>query len=160
MAVLQFIQSNSLRVRLDITWINLTSSATAKHSGTEEWRILRNKEVWQFLLIDLELCIGLHHINTDLLLKIFKLNTSRWMGRDSSVGIATRYGLGGSGIESSRGRDFPHPSRPALGHTQSPITMGTGSFPGVKRPGCGVDQQPPYSFLGVTTRCGFISTAR
>ena len=36
-------------------------------------------------------------------------------GRDSSVGIATRYGLGGPGIESRRGREFPRPFRPALG---------------------------------------------
>ena len=35
----------------------------------------------------------------------------------SVVGIATRYELGGPGIES---RDFPHPSRPALGPTQPP----------------------------------------
>ena len=37
------------------------------------------------------------------------------IGRDSSVGVATRYGLGGPGIESRWGRDVPHPSRPALG---------------------------------------------
>ena len=37
-------------------------------------------------------------------------------GRDSSVGIATRYGLDGPEIESWwGGRDFPHPSRPAPG---------------------------------------------
>ena len=48
-----------------------------------------------------------------------------WMGRDSAVGIATRYGLDGPG------RDFPHPSRPALGPTQ------------VKRPGPGLDHPPP-----------------
>ena len=36
-----------------------------------------------------------------------------FVGRDSSVGIATRYGLDIAGIESRRGRDFPHPSRPA-----------------------------------------------
>ena len=30
------------------------------------------------------------------------------MGRDSVVGIATRYGLDVSGIESRWGRDFPH----------------------------------------------------
>jgi hypothetical protein len=35
--------------------------------------------------------------------------------RDSSVGIATRYGLDVPGIEPRWGRDFPHPSRPALG---------------------------------------------
>ena len=42
-------------------------------------------------------------------------------GRDSSVGIATRYGLEGPGIESRWGRDFQHPSRPALGPIQPPI---------------------------------------
>jgi hypothetical protein len=43
------------------------------------------------------------------------------VGRDSSVGIATRYGLDGPGIESRWGRDFLHLSRPALGLTQPPI---------------------------------------
>ena len=43
------------------------------------------------------------------------------LGRDSSVGIATRYGLDGLGIESLWWRDFPHPSRPTLEFTQSPI---------------------------------------
>jgi hypothetical protein len=37
------------------------------------------------------------------------------VGRDSSVGIATRYGLYGPGIESRWGRDFPHPFRPTWG---------------------------------------------
>jgi hypothetical protein len=32
---------------------------------------------------------------------------------DSAVGIATRYGMEGPGIESRWGRDFPHLSRPA-----------------------------------------------
>jgi len=36
-------------------------------------------------------------------------------GRDSSVGIATRYELEGQGIESRWVRDLPHPFRPALG---------------------------------------------
>jgi len=35
--------------------------------------------------------------------------------RDSSVGIATRYGFDGPGMESRWGRDFPHASRPAQG---------------------------------------------
>ena len=48
------------------------------------------------------------------------------VGRDGIVGIATRYGLDGPGIESLWGRDFPHPSRPALGPTF--YTMGTGSL--------------------------------
>jgi hypothetical protein len=45
----------------------------------------------------------------------------KMVGWDSSVGIATRYGLNGPGIESRWGRDFSHPSRPALGPTQPPI---------------------------------------
>jgi hypothetical protein len=48
-------------------------------------------------------------------------NTQTYGSRDSSVGIATRYGLDGPGIESRWGRDFPHPSRPALGPTQLSI---------------------------------------
>ena len=44
-----------------------------------------------------------------------------YMGRDSSVGIATRYGLDGPEIESRWGRGFPHPSRPTLGPTQRPV---------------------------------------
>ena len=49
--------------------------------------------------------------------------------RDSSVGIATRYGMDGPGIESRRGRDLPHPSRPVLGPTQPPIQW----VPGLSR---------------------------
>jgi hypothetical protein len=42
-------------------------------------------------------------------------------GRDSVVSIATRYELDGPGIESRWGRDFQHPSRPALGPTQPSV---------------------------------------
>jgi hypothetical protein len=41
--------------------------------------------------------------------------------QNSSVGIANCYRLDGPGIESRRGRDFPHLSRPVLGSTQPPI---------------------------------------
>ena len=60
--------------------------------------------------------------------------------RDSSVGIATRYGLDCPviGIRVG-GRDFPLPGRPAS------YIMGTGSFPGIKRPVRGVDHPPPSS---------------
>ena len=43
------------------------------------------------------------------------------VGRDSLVGITTRYGLYGPGIESRYRRDFPHPSRPAPGPNQPPV---------------------------------------
>ena len=56
-------------------------------------------------------------------------------GRDSSVGIATRYGLGGPGIECRWGRDFPHSSRPALEPTQPPIKWVPNLIPGGKAAG-------------------------
>ena len=66
-------------------------------------------------------------------------------GRDSSVGIAVCYGLDGPGIESRWGRDFPHPSRPALGLTQPLIQWVPDLSRGVKRPGRGFDHPPPSS---------------
>ena len=43
-------------------------------------------------------------------------------GRDSTVGIATRYGQDGAGIVSRwEGRDFPHLSRAVLGPTLPPV---------------------------------------
>jgi hypothetical protein len=57
------------------------------------------------------------------------------MGRDSIVGIVTRYGLDGPGIDFRWGRDFSQPSRPALGPTQPPIKWVSGLFPGDKAAG-------------------------
>jgi len=57
------------------------------------------------------------------------------VGRDISVDTGTHYGLGGPGIESRRGRYFPHPSRPVQGPTQHPIQLVPGLSRGVKRPG-------------------------
>jgi len=51
----------------------------------------------------------------------------RYASRYRSVGIETRYGMGGPGIESLWGWDFPHPSSPTLGSI--------GSFLEVKRLG-------------------------
>ena len=53
-------------------------------------------------------------------------------GLDSSVGTATRWGVDGPGIEFRWGKDFSHPSRPALGPTLSPIQGVSGLFPGGK----------------------------
>jgi hypothetical protein len=61
-------------------------------------------------------------------------------GRERSVGIATRYGLDDPGIESRCGRNFPRPSREALG-SPSLLYNGYRFFPGVKRPGRVVDHQ-------------------
>jgi len=56
----------------------------------------------------------------------------RRSGSDSVVGIASGYGLDVPGIESRWRRDFPIPSRPALGPNPASCKMGTVSFPGVK----------------------------
>ena len=65
------------------------------------------------------------------------------MGRDSSVGIATRYGLEGPGIESRWEARFFAPVQTGPGAYPASCTMGTGSFPGVQRPGRGADHPPP-----------------
>ena len=57
-----------------------------------------------------------------------------WVGRDSSVGIDSLR-AGWSGIESREWRDFPHPSRPALGPTQPPIQWVPDFFPRGKAAG-------------------------
>jgi hypothetical protein len=55
--------------------------------------------------------------------------TQENVGRDSAVGIATRYGMEGTGIKSRWGRDFPHLFRPTLGPTQPPLQW----VPGLSR---------------------------
>jgi hypothetical protein len=63
-----------------------------------------------------------------------------WCGPGSVVGIATGYGLDGSGIEFRWGRDFPHLSRRPWAHPAS-CKISTGFFPGVKS-GRGVTLTP------------------
>ena len=75
-------------------------------------------------------CCSFLHCVTLLLLTHCTLSNA--LGPDGSVGIATRYGLDGPGIESRWWRDFPHLSRPALGSTQPPIQRVLCLFLGVK----------------------------
>jgi hypothetical protein len=51
------------------------------------------------------------------------------VGRESSVGISTRYGLDGQRIESRWGRALTHPSRPAPRPTQPSVQW----VPGLSR---------------------------
>ena len=67
------------------------------------------------------------------------------MGRDSSVRIATRYGLDSLGIEFWWGVRLSAPVLTGPGGYPASYTMGTGSFPEVKRLGHGVDHPPPSS---------------
>jgi hypothetical protein len=66
-------------------------------------------------------------------------------GPGSSVCIETGYRLDGPGIESRWGaRFFAHVQTGSGAHPAS-CTMGTGSFPEVKRPGLPADHPPPSS---------------
>ena len=67
------------------------------------------------------------------------------MSRDISVGIATRYGLDGPGMESRWGARFSAPVHGSPGARLASYMMGNGSFPWVKRPGHGADHPPPSS---------------
>ena len=65
--------------------------------------------------------------------------------RDSSVGVATRYGLDGPGIESRWGARFSSPVQTGPGAHPASCTMGNGSFTGIKRPERSVDHPTPSS---------------
>ena len=67
------------------------------------------------------------------------------MDRDIVVGTATRYGLDGLAMEfRERGR-FSAPVQTGPGAHPSAYTLCAGLFPGVERPGRGVDHPAPSS---------------
>jgi hypothetical protein len=70
---------------------------------------------------------------------LFFLVYSVIMGRDSSFAVATRYWLDGPG---GRAR-FSAPVQTGTGADPASYTMGTGSFPRVKRPGRDIEHPPP-----------------
>jgi hypothetical protein len=74
---------------------------------------------------------------------IYNNGTSVISGPGSSVGITTVYGRSGDRIPVGV-RFFPRIQTGPGAHPAF-CTMGTGSFPGVKRPGRGADQPPPPS---------------
>ena len=73
------------------------------------------------------------------------LSRANIVGTDSSVGIATRYGLDSLWIESRWGARFSVPVQTGPGALPDSYTMGTGSHPGMKRPRRGVYHPPPSS---------------
>jgi len=67
------------------------------------------------------------------------------LGRNSAVGIATRYGLEGSGFKNRWVQDIfssPHRSRPAPRPTQPPAQWVPGVLPAVITAGGGDDHHP------------------
>ena len=63
----------------------------------------------------------------------------------------TRYGLDGPGIKSQREERFSAPVQNGPGAHPASYTMGSGSFPGVKQPGCGADHPSPPSAENYTS---------
>jgi len=84
---------------------------------------------------------NMNHIVTAVIFDSLVCPHITYVGRDSSIGMATGYWLDGPGIESRWGRDFPHLSRPVLVPTQPPVQWIPGLFPGVKS-GRGVTLTP------------------
>jgi hypothetical protein len=84
--------------------------------------------------------------------------TDSWASRDSSVGIATGYGLDDRGVGArvpigSRIFSSPRRKRPVLGPNQPPIQWVPGAIsPGVKRPWREDDYSPPISAEVKNTR--------
>ena len=77
----------------------------------------------------------LHIVTTIIIIVIIIIIIIIIVARDNSVGVATRYGLDGPGIESRWGRKFPHTSVPALGLTVPPVQWVRGLFPRGRAPG-------------------------
>jgi hypothetical protein len=79
------------------------------------------------------------------ILIVFMHTFDKICGPGSSVGIANSYGLDGLRIESRWGvRFFAHVQTVPGAHPPS-CKVGTGSFPGVKRPGRDAYHKPPSS---------------
>ena len=73
----------------------------------------------------------------------FRFSLVHYVGRNNSVGIATHYGLYVPGIEPRCCQFFcTRPHRPS-GPSSLLYSWYRVSFPGVKRPGRGVDHTPP-----------------
>ena len=96
----------------------------------------------------------LHGMTNYTISKIFfqtiNINYIDTCGPGSSVGIATGYGLHGPGIESRWGSRFFAPVQTGPGAHPASCTIGTRSFPGVKR-GRGVTLTPQN--LRCVARC-------
>ena len=101
----------------------MRAGITTLQAGRTEVRI--PAEAWNIsLLQNIEVGFGVHPTSC---------------GPGSVVGIATGYGLDGPGIETRWGARFFAPVQTATGAQPASFTMGTASFPGVKRPGRDAD---------------------
>jgi hypothetical protein len=77
----------------------------------------------------------------------YEIKSRITMAKGSTVGIVTDYGLDGPGIEEKIlvGPRFLAHAQTGLGIHPASCTMGTGSFPEVKRMGRDAEHSPPSS---------------
>ena len=93
----------------------------------------------------IRICASAHVTDPRRIMNVFLPVPSTFTGRDSSVGIATRYG---QGFESRWGARFSTPVQTGPEAYPACCTVGTGSLPGVKRPERGADHPPPSKWRG------------
>jgi hypothetical protein len=98
----------------------------------------------RLLLLDVEICV--FSLPARRLVAAVRKRSSYYgeleVGQYSVVGIATRYGLDGPGIETRWGANFSETLQTVPEAQAASYTMGTGSFPRVKRPRLCVDHPP------------------
>jgi hypothetical protein len=126
--------NNKLYYKVASCWLFLLKKLIVKdreRSGLDLiWSIflknLKGKKNWSPLIVSGQRIqhksswIASTNLSTTVLGVLFYCQTL-YYGSVSSVGIAIGYGLDFPGIESRRGRDFPHLSRPDLRPTQPPV---------------------------------------
>ena len=133
---------------ITVTSDNLPKN-THSFSSAARWQINLRSPVWLYIqgnrIFHQMVTMGSACISWETMtLSILMLYILRG-GRDGSVGVATLCGPEGPGIESRWGARFSAPVQAGPGAHPAYCTMGTGSLPGVKRPGRGTDHPPPSS---------------
>jgi len=90
------------------------------------------------------MCVRTHTHTTHITYHTYYIRNIHVCGLGSSVGIATHYGLDGTGSNPVGGKIF-HPSRLALGPTQPPVKWVLGLSRGRGSWGMGLTPLPPSS---------------
>jgi hypothetical protein len=112
-------------------------------------------------------CVTLYKRTNHCITFVFLITTKN-VGRYSSVGKATRYGLDGPGIQTRWGTRFSASVQSGPGAHPATCTTGTGSFPRVKRQRSGVDHPPhvtsrlkkEYSYKYLLPLWAFVTCSR
>ena len=110
-----------------------------------DWVLYVGSDIWRFLVLNLPHVthpeprmlrqpLNIWKICSPLQYKAYSSVVINF-SRDSSVGLATRYGAGQSGDRIPVGARFSAPVQTGLGAHPASCTMGNGSFPRVKLPG-------------------------